>query len=393
MEKTYLIRGESVVLQSKLFKVIFLMCLLFPLVGIGALILYFSNMSFLLPLLIVIYLSLGAILIVRTYKLTTKKKILYRVMIIAIVLSMIPAIPGIYHQTRPVVQETHVNLYEYSPYSEDSKAVQLEEPSTFQIQDSLPVMDGATALYPIYAAFAQAVYPEKTYEPYNSEVMSNRTGEAYDNLIAGHADIIFALAPSDEQQANAKRAGKELTLTPIGKEAFVFFVNSKNEVNNLSVEDIKGIYSGDITNWKEVGGKHNDIRAFQRDKNSGSQTALERFMGDRPIMDPPVEDIASLMGTMVDVVSSYKNYSNAIGYTFRYYSTKMVHNNNIRLLNVNGVEPTVDSIRSGDYPITNDIYAITAGSDNPHIEPFIDWILSEQGQRIIEETGYVPIKQ
>ena len=71
----------------------------------------------------------------------------------------------------------------------------------------------------------------------------------------------------------------------------------------------------------------------------------------------------------------------------------MVHNNNIRLLNVNGVEPTVDSIRSGDYPITNDIYAITAGSDNPHIEPFIDWILSEQGQRIIEETGYVPIKQ
>ena len=109
-------------------------------------------------------------------------------------------------------------------------------------------------------------------------------------------------------------------------------------------------------------------------------------------MDPPVEDIASLMGTIIDQVSDYKNYNNAIGYTFRYYSTEMTKNNSIRLLAVNGVEPTKETIRSGDYPITNEFYAVTAGSDNPHIDEFIDWILSEQGQEIVEKTGYVSIE-
>ena len=141
--------------------------------------------------------------------------------------------------------------------------------------------------------------------------------------------------------------------------------------------------------WAERG---KTIRAFQRPEDSGSQTALQHFMGDVPIMDPPVEDIASLMGTIIDQVSDYKNYNNAIGYTFRYYSTEMTENNKIRLLSVNGVEPTKETIRSGEYPITNELYAVTAGSDNPHIEEFIEWILSEQGQEIIEKTGYIPIK-
>ena len=66
-------------------------------------------------------------------------------------------------------------------------------------------------------------------------------------------------------------------------------------------------------------------------KDSGSQTALQLFMGDSPIMNPPVEDIASLMGTVIDQVSDYKNYNNAIGYTFRYYSTEMTENNAVNL--------------------------------------------------------------
>ena len=115
----------------------------------------------------------------------------------------------------------------------------------------MPVIDGATALYPIYAAFAQAVYPEKDYDPYGSEVMSNRTGAAYANLINGKADIIFASGPSKAQIEQAESVGKELKLTPIGKEAFVFFVNSRNPVENLTEDEIKAIYSGEITNWKE----------------------------------------------------------------------------------------------------------------------------------------------
>ncbi|MEK5036704.1 PstS family phosphate ABC transporter substrate-binding protein [Sporosarcina sp. FSL K6-3457] len=363
-----------------------------PIMLMGMLYVWFGGLPFLLPLLLVLYVSVGAMLVVTLFNKSKHKKTVYRIIMGAIVLSLIPAIPGIYDKTRHVVRDGYVDTTSYAPFHEHSQVVTLKEPSTLKIEDNLPILDGATALYPIYSAFAQAVYPEKEYYQHDSEVMSNRTGEAYNNLINGRVDIIFVAAPSDQQLATAKRLGNELKLTPIGKEAFVFFVNDKNPVQSLTEDEIKSIYAGDITNWKEVGGKNKDIRAFQRPQDSGSQTALQHFMGDTPIMDPPVEDIASLMGTIIDQVSDYKNYNNAMGYTFRYYSTEMTNNNSIRLLAVNGVEPTKDTIRSGEYPITNELYAVTAGSDNPHVAEFIDWILSEQGQEIVEKTGYVSIK-
>ncbi|MBO0587777.1 PstS family phosphate ABC transporter substrate-binding protein [Sporosarcina sp. E16_8] len=368
------------------------MGLLLPFTLIGALYVWIAGLLFLLPLLVVLYVSLGTVLFVRMFGKSKHEKVVYRVIIGVVCLSLIVAVPSIYNKTRPIVQDGQVDTSTYEPFGDHTKAVTLTEPSTMKIEENLPIIDGATALYPVYAAFAQAVYPEKKYDQHDSEVMSNRTGAAYSNLINGRADIIFALAPSDQQLAVAKRLGKELKLTPIGKEAFVFFVNEKNPVQSLTEDEIKGIYAGDITNWEAVGGKNKDIRAFQRPDDSGSQTALQHFMGDVPIMDPPVEDIASLMGTVIDQVSDYKNYNNAIGYTFRYYSTEMTKNNAIRLLSVNGAEPTKETIRSRDYPITNELYAVTSGSDNPHVDAFIDWILSEQGQEIIEKTGYVSIK-
>lgn len=371
--------------------ILLIMGLVLPVALIGWLIAWLSGMIFFLPLIVVLYISFGALLIVKFFNLKNRKKMLYRLVWIAIALSLIYTIPGIYGKTRSVIQDGYVDTDYYAPFSENSKLVTLPEPSTYKIEDYIPVIDGATALYPVYSAFSQAVYPEKEYNQYQSEVMSNRTGEAYDNLINGRVDMIFALAPSKDQLARAKERSRELVLTPIGKEAFVFFVNSKNPVKNLTTDEIKGIYSGEIKNWKEVGGKRKSIRAFQRPEDSGSQTALQHFMGDVPIMDPPVEDIASLMGTILDEVSAYKNYNNAIGYTFRYYSTEMTTTENIQLLSVNGVEPTKETIRSGDYPITNEIFAITAGSKNPHLEEFLEWILSEQGQEIVEKTGYVSI--
>src|SRR5690625_41610 len=290
--------------------VIIILCL--PIFGIGLLILYFTGTMFFAPLMVMVYITIGTLLAMKLLAIQKYRKVLVRSVIIGLLLSILFAIPGIYHKTRPVVQPTNVNLFEYSPFNENTKAVQLEEEATYRISSQLPVIDGATALYPIYAAFAQAVYPEKEYDPYYSDVMSNRTGSAYDSLINGEVDIIFVLAPSDEQVELAKSMGRELKLTPIGKEAFVFFINDKNPVDSLTTDEIKGIYSGQITNWKDVGGKNKSIRAFQRDENSGSQTALQHFMGDTPIMDPPVEDIATLMGTMLDVVTDYKNYQNAI---------------------------------------------------------------------------------
>ncbi len=384
-------RGEILQTVWGVLAVLFIWALVFPFAGIAAILLFISNKGFFVPLVIAAYISFGAMLVMARFELFNYKKYFWLGAASLVAVSLLFTIPAVYEKTRPVITDGQVELAAYQPFEKETKAVFLEKPASLNIEDDLPIIDGATALYPIYAAFAQAVYPEKEYQPDDSEVMSNRTGAAYTNLINGKADIIFALGPSTTQLNQAESVGKKLKLTPIGKEAFVFFVNSKNPVKSLTEDEIKGIYSGEITNWKDVGGKDEGIRAFQRPENSGSQTALQNFMGFTPIMKPPTEDVMSLMGTVIGEVSDYKNHKNAIGYTFRYYSTQMVKNNKIRLLCVNGVEPTVDTIRSGDYPITNEFYAVTAGSDNPHVEAFIEWVLSDEGQEIVEKTGYVPV--
>ena len=311
---------------------------------------------------------------------------------------------GIYYDVLPGVDDRTLILQDYIPFAEDTKAVKLEEESTLQFTDTKWLrLDGATALYPVYSAFVQAVYPDPqeagTYSPYNSKVECGGTIRAYERLISGEVDMIFAAGPSAEQLKMAEKAGKELSLTPIGREAFVFFVNSKNPVESLTVEEIQGIYTGEIKNWKELGGKWQRIRPFQRAENSGSQTSLQKLMAGLPLMEPEEEDRIAGMGGIIRSVASYRNHSNAIGFSFRYYSTEMVKNGDIRLLALNGVEPTKETIRDGSYPIASEFYAVTAapvGTEpfeerNSTAREFLDWILSEQGQWIIEETGYVSL--
>ncbi|MBU9722880.1 MULTISPECIES: PstS family phosphate ABC transporter substrate-binding protein [Bacillaceae] len=299
----------------------------------------------------------------------------------------------VYIDNLEMVKDTEVDLMAYEPFKEGSNVARLDGPASLQLADeNLPRLDGATALYPVYAAFVQATYPEKLYDPYGTIVMSTKTGGAYENLVKGEVDIIFAAGPSAGQQRQADLHGVELEMIPIGREAFVFFVNARNPVEGLTIEEIQNIYAGDITSWSEVGGDNDAIRAFQRPEGSGSQTALENLMGDIPLMTPPTEDIVGGMGGIISETSNYKNYRNALGYSFRYYSTEMVQDGGIKHLAVNGVYPSKETIRSGEYPIASEFYAITAGSDNPHIDEFIEWILSEEGQELIEKTGYVPIK-
>lgn len=292
----------------------------------------------------------------------------------------------------PTVNEQGVNLELYKPFTDNTKAVRLDENSSLKLENDLPRLDGATALYPLYSAFAQAVYPKRQYDVYKSEVMCSTTVGAYENLILGNADIIFCARPSSQQLEDAKNHGVELKLTPIGREAFVFFVNSGNPVMNLSTSQIQDIYSGRITNWKEVGGSNEKIRAFQRPQDSGSQTMLQKLMEGRELMTPPKEDVVQGMGGIIAKTAQYRNYKNAIGYSFLFFATEMVKNNQIRLLSIDGIFPDRDTIRSSEYPLGAEFYAVTAGSSNTNAERLIEWILSPQGQTLVQKTGYTPLK-
>ncbi len=307
----------------------------------------------------------------------------------------------------PTMDDRYMQTSPYNPFREDTQAVTLPEESTLHLtfeEVSALRIDGATALYPVYASFARNVFePSEEYYTWGEDraytLECDGTTWAYRDLICGDSDVIFCAAPSAQQLEDAAKAGVQLHLTPIGREAFVFFVNSKNPVSGLTVKDIQGIYTGDITNWKDVGGKNQKILAYQRDEGSGSQTALQMVMAGLPLMEPDTEEVIDGMGGIFTRVATYRNFGGALGFSFRFYANEMVGNNQIRLLSLNGVEPTKDTIRDGSYPISSYFYAVTASpigepapeETNPTLRAFLDWCTGPQGQWIVEEVGYVSV--
>lgn len=310
---------------------------------------------------------------------------------------------GFWRDSLPTMDDRDNLLWQYEPFRENTKAVTLDEASTLQFPRAELRLDGATALYPVSAGFVQAVvYPKGEYDRYGygrGTVECTGTVDAYERIIRNQTDIIFAAAPSQAQLDMAEQAGVALHMTPIGREAFVFFVNSRNPVTGLTVEQVQGIYTGKITNWKKVGGKNQSIRpsggwrtAAASRRCCGSWTAC-------PSWKPEEEDRIEGMGGIIRQVASYRNYKNAIGFSFRFYSTEMVQSNDICLLALNGVEPTKETIRDGSYPISSEFYAVTAApigqpapqENNEQLASFLDWMTSSQGQEIVEQTGYVPL--
>jgi phosphate transport system substrate-binding protein len=290
-----------------------------------------------------------------------------------------------------------VDLEPYYVTNRKNILPKLANPATFTIHNpkDMPILDGAQAAYPVYAAFANAAYkdiPRVNNLENGSEIVSfTNTINAFERLINGEVDIFFGAQPSVEQANLAERFGKKLTLTPIGKEAFVFFLNKKNSVNNLSIQQVKDIYSGKITDWNQVDGESSRIRAFQRPENSGSQTIMEKIMGDTPLMDPLKEEVSG-MGEIMEEVANYRNYKSAIGYSFRFFTTGMNPNNDIKLISINGVEPSTENISNGKYPYVVNLYAISV-KDNPKetVAPFLKWMQGSEGQKLVKDVGYISI--
>lgn len=289
-----------------------------------------------------------------------------------------------------VSQSKMIDVAKYLPFEEDSELARID--SSLKLEENLPVLDGAAALVPVYAAFIDAVYPEGsvTYEggsfsddnyygenfAVDSKMQYKNTVRGYQAIVDGTTDILFCAAPSEEQKKYAEEKGVELVYVPIGLEAFVFFVNENNPVDNLTAEQIRGIYGGEYTNWAQVGGADRVINPVTRLSGSGSQSAMDAFMGVREIAPKSPFAIAGA----------------SIGFSFRYYMDGIVGNEAVKMLSLNGVYPSAENIRNGSYPIIAQFYAIyRKDNTNENIPALIDWILSEEGQALIEQSGYVSI--
>lgn len=303
----------------------------------------------------------------------------------------------VYLDSIRIVDNLNINTEEYLPFDENSKIARLDKEASlkFTIFDDLPVIDCAAALFPTASAFINATYPSNI-PPLNREdspfKYTNTPGGNW-ALANGEIDFMIGVKPQDYYQEIAAENGYALESVPIGKEAFVFFTNAQNPINSLTIEQIRGIYSGEITNWKQVGGEDLEIQVFMRNGNSGSYSALEKLMGDLPMAEPKKEFVFDLMSGIVQAASDYENHRGAIGFSFRYYVTDIVSENGIRFIPIEGVEPTIETVTSDEYPLVDNLFiSYRKGYMTEEMQLLLDWILSEEGQLLVARSGYAPVK-
>ena len=247
------------------------------------------------------------------------------------------------------------------------------------------VIDGSTTMVPLHESLNETFSSEKRY------VSHSKTVEAFEELITGKNDILLGVDYSEELLAKAKEKGIELEKLEITKEAFVFVINKNNPVQNLSIEQIKGIYSGEITNWKVLGGDDARIKAYQRNDDSGSQMRMVIFMGGLELIDKGVE-YYSEMGAIYEKVADYDEGKYSIAYNMYTFVDKQFKNSEVALLAINGVYPTDETILDGTYPLVIYNYIYYDNKNEAAREFAINlhaYLMSEEGQELLSAAGYI----
>jgi len=274
---------------------------------------------------------------------------------------------------------------------------------------TMRMIDGSTATIPITAEILRQFYGFSN-ETLNTSslVKHSTTHSAYTNLInrrqvtkdgyQSMIDLIFVTPPSDEEKQLAADKKVVLDIEPIALDGFVFITHVDNPIDSLTVAQVRDIYSGRITNWKEVGGPDLEIKAYQREPNSGSQTAmLQLVMDGRAMGEAPgviIKPINSMLG-LVEAVAEYSNGPASIGYTYYYYVKNLYINKNVKVLKINGISPENENLIDKSYPFTASYYAVMRG-DEPENSParrLRDFLLTSQGQELIRIAGYCPVVQ
>ncbi len=226
------------------------------------------------------------------------------------------------------------------------------------------------------------------------KILSN-THPAILSLIVGEKDLVFSarnLSPTEATLALEK--GVEIASVPFAKDAFVFLQNRHLPVRNLTREQYQGIFRGKYRNWKEVGGFGGVIQPLIRNENSGSEEIMQTLvMRGVPVSPDFAPKKASGMSFVFEWLGDTPT---GIAYSIFHYDRYMMFDADTRVMAVDGVFPTVSTIESGEYPLIYTPALLyrkdTDGKDaDKKVRAFADWLLAEEGQRVVRSLGYVPI--
>jgi phosphate transport system substrate-binding protein len=229
----------------------------------------------------------------------------------------------------------------------------------------------------------------KTNTNVSVQVTGGGSGTGISALINGSTDICNASRPLKQSEMDKlkDRYGSFGIEIPCAKDGITIFLNESNPVKELSVKQLSGIFSGKIKNWKEVGGPDADIKLYGRENSSGTYV----FFKDNVVKADYATSCQTLPGTAA-VVNAVKQDKNGIGYGGAAYAVGVKHCNVKKDDKSVAYPPTPETIKAGTYPITRYLYMYMTNRPTGEIKKYIDWILSPEGQKLVVEVGYFPVK-
>jgi len=209
------------------------------------------------------------------------------------------------------------------------------------------------------------------------------TATGIEALIKGNIEICTASRPlrPEEVQRLAKKQQNVGIAHLVAKDGLSVYLHPNNPVRSLTLAQVKGIYTGQITNWREVGGKDEAIVVLSRAPSSGTYLYFQEH-----VLDGQAYGVNAInMPTTAAIVHEIEKNPPAIGYGGLAYGENLVH------CKINSVSPTAESVREDKYPIARYLYFYTIKKPEGIVKLFIDWVLSKDGQRVVKEIEYVPL--
>ncbi len=267
--------------------------------------------------------------------------------------------------------------------------------------EEIPVLDGSTSTYNITRNIYWQYYLNYENHP-NFPKQHSKTSNSYKRLIDGEVEMIFVPDPSGDVKNYAEEKGVKLKYIPIANEAMIFFTANDNKADNITTEQLHNIYiNNGIKNWSEIGGDDAELVPFCRNTDSGSHAQMEKFILDGGEINETIsrEHTSWIMSSILTEVDDFnKNNTGkyAIGYSLYYYyfnNQTILGPVDLKLMKINGVEPTEETIADGTYPLTTNYYAVIRDEENEKVDNFLNLMRSGFGDEIIKMSGMGVIKE
>jgi len=222
------------------------------------------------------------------------------------------------------------------------------------------------------------------------QVSGGGSGTGIAALINGTTDICEASRDMKEKEHKlAARNGVEPYRISVALDGIAVFINDVNQVDSLTLEDLKAIYIGDVTNWKELGGPDARIILYGRENNSGTYAFFKEHVMDKMDFAPETQ---TLPGTAA-VVNAVSKDKNGIGYGGIAWGSGVKFVAVAKDSESEYIEPTVETVSNGIYPISRELYWFFNGKPTGDLKNLVNWALSEDGQKIAAGIDYVPLSK